>query len=290
MHPGQRPTNFSRMTSPPVSSDSSAACPSCGAAATGKYCASCGAPLAGVACASCAADLSPGAKFCHRCGTPVGVGASATRESRTNALPWIVAALAFLALFAMAAGRGFNARRGSTVDGSQNALPQAGLDDRGSATDDQSAGVRAPDISSLSPQERADRLYNRVMLLATQGKIDSVQFFAPMAVQSYLLLAPLNADQRYDLGRIGEVTGALPLAKAQADSILLENPNHLLGLILEARLATIGGDTTQLHSYERRLIAAQKAELAKKRDEYTRHEDDITNALQQARKSLGMKS
>ena len=190
----------------------------------------------------------------------------------------------------MAAGRGFNARRGSTVDGSQNALPQAGLDDRGSATDDQSAAVRAPDISSLSPQERADRLYNRVMLLATQGKIDSVQFFAPMAVQSYLLLAPLNADQRYDLGRIGEVTGALPLAKAQADSILLENPNHLLGLILEARLATIGGDTTQLRSYERRLIAAQKAELAKKRDEYIRHEDDITNALQQARKSLGMKS
>jgi hypothetical protein len=192
----------------------------------------------------------------------------------------------------MAAGRGFNAHRGSTVDGSQNALPQAGLDDRGvgGAPDDQSAGVRAPDISSLSPQERADRLYNRVMLLATQGKIDSVQFFAPMAVQSYLMLAPLNADQRYDLGRIGEVTGALPLAKAQADSILLENPNHLLGLILEARLATIAGDTTQLHSYERRLIAAQRAELAKKRDEYTRHEDDITNALQQARKSLGIKS
>src|ERR1700674_2151632 len=209
------------MTSPPSSSDSSAPCPSCGKAATGRYCASCGAPLAGAICASCAADLSPGAKFCHRCGTPVGVSASATRESRTNALPWIVAALAFLALFAMAAGRGFNARRGSTVDGSQNALPQAGLDDRGSPTDDQSAAVRAPDISSLSPQERADRLYNRVMLLATQGKIDSVQFFAPMAVQSYLLLAPLNADQRYDLGRIGEVTGALPLAKAQADSILI---------------------------------------------------------------------
>jgi hypothetical protein len=192
----------------------------------------------------------------------------------------------------MAAGRGFNAHRGSTVDGSQNALPQAGLDDRGvgGAPDDQSAGVRAPDISSLSPQERADRLYNRVMLLATQGKIDSVQFFAPMAVQSYLMLAPLNADQRYDLGRIGEVTGALPLAKAQADSILLENPNHLLGLILEARLATIAGDTTQLHSYERRLIAAQKTELAKKRDEYVRHQDDITNALSQARKSLAIKS
>jgi hypothetical protein len=195
--------------------------------------------------------------------------------------------LAFLALFAMAAGRGFNASRGSTIDGSQNALPQAGLDDRGDAPDDQSAGVRAPDISSLSPQERADRLYNRVMTLATQGKTDSVQFFAPMAIQAYLMVEPLNADQRYDMGRIGEVAGALPLAKAQADSILLQNPNHLLGLILEARLAVLAGDTANLHTYERRLIAAEKPEMAKKREEYLRHQDDISNALQQARKSLG---
>jgi hypothetical protein len=191
----------------------------------------------------------------------------------------------------MAAGRGFNARRSSTVDGSQNALPQAGLDDRGVATDDQSgAGMRAPDISSLSPQERADRLYNKVMLLATQGKIDSVQFFAPMALTSYQMLSPLNADQRYDMGRIGEVVGAIPLAKAQADSILRENPNHLLGLILEARLATLARDTAQLHLYERRLVAAEKSEAPKKREEYLRHQDDITNALQQAKKSLAGKS
>jgi len=267
-------------------------CPSCGATGSGRYCSSCGAPLSGAVCASCSAPLDPGAKFCHRCGTPVGATAAPVAQSKPNALPWIVAALAFLALFAMAAGRGFNARPSSTVDGSQNALPQAGLDDRGVPADDQVAGsgVRAPDISSLSPQERADRLYNRVMLLATQGKADSVQFFAPMALTAYQMLAPLNADQRYDMGRIGEVVGALPLAKAQADSILLGNPNHLLGLILEARLATMVGDTAQLRSFERRLVAAQKTELATKREEYIRHQDDITNALQQARKSLGIKS
>ena len=270
----------------------STTCPSCGTPGTGRYCSSCGAPLSGAVCASCSAQLDPGARFCHRCGTAVGGAPPQAAASKTNALPWIVAALAFLALFAMAAGRGFNARPSSTVDGSQNALPQAGLDDRGTPTEDQSAepGVRAPDISSLSPQERADRLYNRVMLLASQGKIDSVQFFAPMALTAYQMLAPMNADQRYDMGRIGEVVGALPLAKAQADTILRENPNHLLGLILEARLATIAGDTAQLHSYERRLVAAQKAELAKKRDEYVRQQDDINNALQQARKSLGTKT
>ena len=281
------------MASPSSSSDSKVktTCPSCGTTASGRYCATCGALLAGATCASCSAELSAGAKFCHRCGTAVGAASPAIRESKTNTLPWIVAALAFLALFAMAAGRGFNARPSSTVDGSQNALPQAGLDDRSVSTDEQAAtGVRAPDISSLSPQERADRLYNRVMLLASQGKVDSVLFFAPMALTAYQMLAPLNADQRYDMGRIGEVAGAIPLAKAQADTILRENPNHLLGLILEARLATLAGDSTQLHSYERRLINAEKTEANRKRDEYVRHQDDIANALQQARKSLGVKS
>jgi hypothetical protein len=200
-------------------------------------------------------------------------------------LPWVVAAIAFLAFFAMAAGRGFNAPRGSTLDGSQNALPQAGLDDRGAAPQ----GMRAPDISNLSPQERADRLYNRVMLLASQGKDDSVQFFAPMALTAYQLLSPLNIDQRYDMGRMGEVAGALPLARAQADSILRENPNHLLGLILHARLAALARDTARLRVFERRLLAAEKRELATKRDEYTRHQDDIISSLAQARANLGVK-
>lgn len=266
----------------------STTCPSCGGASSGHYCSNCGASLQGATCATCAAQLSPGAKFCHRCGAAVGGKTPTTVDSRTNALPWIVAALAFLALFAMAAGRGFTARPSSTVDGSQNALPQAGLDDRG--TTDDGAGMRAPDISNMSPQERADRLYNRVMTLATEGKVDSVQFFAPMALIAYRDLAPFTPDERYDMGRIGEVAGALPFAKAQADSILLANPNHLLGLILEARLATIAGDTIQLRGYERRLLAAENAELATKRDEYTRHQDDIASALRQARKSMGPKS
>lgn len=196
-----------------------------------------------------------------------------------------MAALAFLALFAMAAGRGFNAQRGSSLDGSQNALPQAGLDDRGVAPQ----GMRGPDISNLSPQERADRLYNRVMLLASQGKADSVQFFAPMAIMAYQQLSPLNVDQRYDMGRVGEVAGALPLAQAQADSILRENPNHLLGLILQLRLATLARDTARLRDFERRLLAVEKTELAKKRDEYTRHQDDIVSSLAQARNNLGVK-
>jgi hypothetical protein len=149
--------------------------------------------------------------------------------------------------------------------------------------------IRGPDISQMSPQERADRLFNRVMLLNGQGKTDSVLFFAPMAISAYQMLAPMNADQRYDLGRIAEVAGALPLAKAQADTLLLEHPNHLLGLILGARIATLNGDAPARKQFETRLLAAEKSELAKKLPEYARHGNDITSALATARRSPGSK-
>jgi hypothetical protein len=194
-----------------------------------------------------------------------------------RSLPWIVAAISLLTVLALLAGRGFNSKRGSSLDGSANALPQAGLDDRGVPE------VRGPDISTMSPEERADRLYNRVMMLSTQGKTDSVLFFAPMAINAYQMLAPLDADRRYDLGRIGEVAGALPLAKAQADSILAAQPNHLLGLILAARIATLSGDSAARGSFESRLLSAQSSELRKNLPEYARHSDDIANAVSEAR-------
>ena len=272
-------------TTPPEQGSST--CPACGAAAFGRFCANCGAPLAGATCSVCKGDLTPGSKFCHHCGTASGPARAAASSGRTTSLPWIVAALALLTMFAMLAGRGFNTRRGSTLDAPQNALPQAGLDDRVPDSSGGGTPVRAPDISSLSPTERADRLFNKVMLLYSQGKADSVQFFAPMALTSYQMLGTMNNDQHYDMGRVAEVAGAIPLAKAQADSILKKSPTHLLGLILAARVAGLQGDSTALRSYEKRLVAAEKTELAKKLDEYDRHQDDIANGIAEARRATG---
>jgi hypothetical protein len=199
--------------------------------------------------------------------------------------PWIVAAIALVAMLAFFAGGTFNKRRGSTLDAPQNALPQAGLDDRGGMSAAAGAPVRGPDISQLSPEERADRLFNRVMLLASAGKSDSVLFFAPMAISAYQMLSPMNADQRYDMGRIAEVAGALPLARAQADTILAENARHLLGLILGARIAVLQKDDAARRSFETRLLAAHDAESARRLPEYERHADDIRNAVAEARRS-----
>src|SRR4051812_37322331 len=148
----------------PSPSTSTTTCPSCGTASAGRFCSECGAPLAGALCASCKTELSPGAKFCHRCGTGVGATAAVEPVSKTNALPWIVAALAFLALFAMAAGRGFNARPSSTVDGSSNALPQAGPHEPGAPPHDQAGGGCAPPNFSLLPPGRARPPFKRLLL------------------------------------------------------------------------------------------------------------------------------
>ena len=207
----------------------------------------------------------------------------------------------------MLAGKGLNNRRGGALDAPQNALPNPALDAGGPSAADGEAGgpadaagaagmgaapfangaaggaaggVRAPDISKLDPQEIADRLFNRIMKLNGEGKTDSVQFFAPMALQAYQMVSdrlgqPLNADQRYDMGRIAEVAGAIPLAKAQADTILQQHPGHLLGLVLAMHVAQKSGNTPAMQEYARQFARVRTAQLATGLPEYTRHKADI---------------
>ncbi|HEY9478561.1 MAG TPA: hypothetical protein VIP79_00660, partial [Gemmatimonadaceae bacterium] len=146
------------------------------------------------------------------------------------------------------------------------------------------APVRAPDISSMSPRERADRLYDRVMRLSEEGKQDSVNLFAQMGISAYQMLPEQDADSHYDMGRIAEVAGALPLARAEADSILAADPGHLLGLILAISTARAAGDSAGVRTFEARLLSAQSSELARNLPEYQRHEREIAAAVDVAKK------
>jgi hypothetical protein len=144
--------------------------------------------------------------------------------------------------------------------------------------------ARAPDISNMTPRERADRLYDRTMALQAAGKSDSAQFFASMAVMAYQQLGPLDNDLRYDFGRVADVAGENAVVNAQADSILQNNPTHLLGLILAARAAEVRGDASARASFDQRFRAAVGAETTKALPEYERHRGDIQNALSQPRR------
>ena len=137
----------------------------------------------------------------------------------------------------------------------------------------------------MTPRERAARLFDRIMRLDEEGKRDSVQLFASMAIPTFQSLQPLDAHLRYDLGRIAAVSGELALAEAQADTILKGRPQHLLGLILAAITADRQGDATAARRFRSQLVAAEAAERAQNLEEYQLHDADIRAAVAAARAS-----
>jgi hypothetical protein len=261
------------MASSSSASDAATRCPSCGAAATGKFCSNCAAPLAGATCLACNAPLSPGAKYCHRCGTRVGSEAApVNRGAASNVVPWSIAGISLLAVVAFVAAQRFSS------GASQDAPPQ-----QSEAVAPAAAAGQPPDISKLTPAEMASRLYDRVMGQHERGRADSVQLFAPMAIAAYQQLGQLDLDQRYDVGRIAAVSGDESLARAEADTILARHPDHLLGLILAGNAARLRKDSVAERSYHDKFLAAVTAERAKQLPEYIAHENDITIALQAKR-------
>ena len=196
--------------------------------------------------------------------------AGATRPAGTALLPWTVAGVALVALIALVASQ-----RGDSISAASGAIAQSGA---------VAPMVRGPDLSTMSPRERADRLFNRVMSYHERGVQDSLQFFADMGIRAYQMLPSLDLDARYDMGRIAEVAGATVVAKAQADTILRESPTHLLGLALGSRVARLTKDETTARGYDRRLVAAERAERQKALPEYERHAADIDEALRIARR------
>jgi len=194
--------------------------------------------------------------------------ASADRPLSGSAMTKFVVATALLMLVAYVGGQAL-ARRGDSGD--------AGATQAGAASVPPTRA--APDISNMSPEERATRLFDRVMAYSEQGKLDSARFFAQMAIQAYQMIGPLDAHARYDIGTISAAVGETAIARQEADSILKAQPNNLLGLTLAIRTATMAGDATAAAKFRQRLVAAAPAERAKNVKEYQEHSNDIDRAL-----------
>jgi hypothetical protein len=203
-------------------------------------------------------------------------------------MPWAVAAIALVALIALVVGQRFGGRAtGGTTDvlDGANAQGPTAIAAPELGTDGAPAGgmPRAPDISQLTPAQRAERLYDRIMREAEAGKTAEVRTFLPMAVAAYEMIAPLNLDQRYDLGRIAEVGGDTTLARAQADTILQQRPTHLLGLILGAKAARMVGNEPHARQFDVRLLSVAPREQTAALPEYLLHRNDIDQALAAAK-------
>jgi hypothetical protein len=204
-----------------------------------------------------------------------------------------VAFVALLALVAMMAGKNFGAAKGSGVDGSSNSLPTQAIDGAGAPQAPFADGApqggapgggAAPNIANLSPSERANRLYTRIMEYAEAGKVDSVAFFAPMAMASHEMLEGPSADERYHFGRIAEVTNNPAVAVAQADTILRGQGDHLLGLLLASRAARMTGNSAAAKGFDQRLLKALSAQLATGQEDYQMHRAEIDRAAADAQR------
>jgi len=127
----------------------------------------------------------------------------------------------------------------------------------------------------MSPEERATRLYNRVMMLHTQGKADSAAFFLPMALQAYAMLPALDVDARYHLGVLELTGGNAAAAVAQADTIRRAVPTHLFGFMLRARGLELERDTAGARRAYRDFLKYEAAERARQRPEYGEHAENL---------------
>ncbi len=216
-------------------------------------------------CHACGAPLTATARFCHKCGAQVaGAQASGWRVG----LPWAVAGAALGALVTV-----LLLRLGA---GSGGELPDAAsVSDDASRIPPPASRSSPPDISQMSPEERATRLYNRVMTLHSQGKSDSAGLFLPMALQAYAMLPALDVDARYHVGVLDLTGGDYAAALAQADSIRRAVPTHLFAFMLRARALELRRDPAGAHRAYRDFLQHEAAERARNRPEYTDHKDNL---------------
>src|SRR6266542_1088602 len=177
-------------------------------------------------CLACGTTVPPTAKFCHKCGANLKAGQPAA--GWRAGLPWGIAGAALGALLTVLVMR-------------------AG----GEAPPSSGDSVSPPDISQMSPEERASRLFNHVMILAQSGKQDS--------------------DARYHVGLLQLAGGNTAAALAEADTILRGTPTHLFGFVLRAHAyQQLGNRGKESRAYAD-FLKAEPAERARNRPEYDDH-------------------
>jgi len=128
------------------------------------------------------------------------------------------------------------------------------------------------DLSSMTPRQAADNLFNRVMQAVANGDTTEATNFLPMAIAAYDMARPLDEDGFFHLSllqRAGQDQGA---ALQSALDGLSTNPDHLLNLYGAAEASIALGDSLGARGYYERLLAAWDREIAADRLEYVEHE------------------
>jgi len=218
-------------------------------------------------CPACQAELSPGATFCHRCGQALTPG----RPAGNGRASWIAAGVVVLV---SAIGMAFVLMRPPQTP----ARPGMG---GGAPT---ALTGPAPDISTLTPRQGFDRLYNRVMTAAEQADTATLVRLTEHALGAYTQLDSMDTDGRYHAAVLHAQVGQFPEALALADTILAGDRRDLLGLLIQGTVAELRKDQVTLVTVQKTFLAAWPARDQKRAD-YLDHRamlDDFRKAAEAA--------
>src|SRR5690349_14720528 len=214
-------------------------------------------------CPSCQTPVH--GRFCPNCGRDVQGAAAASRALG----PWLYGggALVLAAVFGL----------GLLVGKGRGGAPAAA---EGVASGP--AQAAAPDISNMSPRERFDRLYERIMRASSSGDAATVQQFSPMAISAYGMLDSVDIDARYDVAVIKLHMGDIAGTTALADTIVKKAPTHLFGYMLRATVARFGGDSVGAKAARAAFLRNYAAESRRARPEYAKHQSAIDTFKREA--------
>lgn len=248
-------------------------CPSCQAEASGRFCPQCGVAI-DATCRECQNPLPTGARFCNQCGATVAAPAAAAR--RQPVLPWAVAGVALVV-----AAVAIIPRLSSEPEQAPVAAAVAG---QGAPGGPGALDPTSVDLASMTPRERADRLFNRVMEGMSNGDTTRIGFFTDMAIQAYGMVPERNADLHYHLGELYRSKGDVNAARAQADTILAADPQHLFGLFGAANAEQTRGNTAEAKVLFQRFLDGYATQIARNLPEYTEHQQGLPTMRAEAQK------
>jgi tetratricopeptide (TPR) repeat protein len=247
-------------------------CPSCGAAASGKFCASCGNPLRAKKCPGCGVEVPEGSRFCIGCGKALTAGRGAKSRSvqtpasapvdrgNANLAWWVAGALLVVVLLAL----GYPVLTRSNGAGGGGSAP-AGMGG-------ESGGSGLVDLTAMSLEEQGTILFNRVMSSNSAGDSADVEFFLPKALFIYEELNPEDPDGLYHYALLHQVGGDHSSALAKAQEGLAQIPDYLLLLAVAAEASAGLGDEAGAEGLYRHFLDVYDTEMGLLRPGYEHHQ------------------
>ena len=236
-------------------------CLACGAITPqGKFCSQCGRGFHARKCEGCGEELLGGELYCTGCGiklggrkapTPVGLSSQPRRS-----IVWGFVGVGIVGIILLLAWPVYGPDEAASPERAPSPL---------------TTGASSVDLSSMTPREAADRLFNRVMAAVEQDDSTEVVQFLPMAIRAYELAEPLDLDGSFHLAVLRMEGARTQEGLSAAEDILAADPNHLLGLGVAADALLALGDTARAQVYYSRWLEVYDDEIARELPEYLTH-------------------